>query len=196
MKEALPTIARSISGIRNLALLDMGCLQLLISRPLCHSWKRKEVDLVTVGERTLRCSGVGLVQFDMSNRPPINVEVLVVDDKLLGFDLLLRFVIIKKLGRVCVTSDQTMSFPQFDRPLFTAIIINKPDFMWNMTTTGKSGLFGNGPITRCHLCCKTRQMNIWYHSLLGSSILASYQPGWIMAGYFHILRKNLGPPRA
>ena len=84
--------------------------------------------MLTVGENTLRCSGVGLVQFDMSNRCPINVEVLVVDEKLLGLDLLLRFDAIKKLGRVCVTSDGTASFPQLYQPLCAAITINKPDF--------------------------------------------------------------------
>ena len=96
--------------------------------PLCHSWKRKEVDVFTVGERTLRCSEVRLVQLDVNNRHPINIEILVVDEKLLGFDLLLGFDIIKKLGGICVTSDGTVSFPQFDQPLCAAITINKPDF--------------------------------------------------------------------
>ena len=50
---------------------------------------------------------MGLVQLDARNRCLINVEVLVVDKKLLVFDLLLGFDVIKKLGGVYVTSDGT-----------------------------------------------------------------------------------------
>ena len=39
-----------------------------------------------------------LVQLDMNNRCPISIEVLIADSKLLGFNLLLRFDAIKKLG--------------------------------------------------------------------------------------------------
>ena len=83
--------------------------------------EEEEVDVLTVGEIILRCSGVGLVQLDVHNRPPINVEVLVVDEK-----LLLRFDAIKKLGGICMTSNGTVNFPQLDQPLRAAITINKP----------------------------------------------------------------------
>ena len=126
--KVLPTIAVHINRIRSLVLLDKGSLRSLISRPLCHSWKRKEVEVLNVGERTIRCSGVGFVQPDMSNRRPINVEVPVVDRKLLGFDLLLGFDVIKKLGGVCVISDGTVSFPKLNRSLFASITINELDF--------------------------------------------------------------------
>ena len=86
------------------------------------------MDVLTVGERTLRCSGVALVRLDVSNRCPISIEVLVVNNKLLGFNLLLRFDAIKKVGGVYVTSDRTISFPQFDRPLCAAITTNEPLF--------------------------------------------------------------------
>ena len=82
--------------------------------------------MLSVHERTFRCSGVGLVQLDESNRCLINFEVLVMDGKLLGFNLLLRFDAIKKLGGVCVTSDGTVSFSQLDRNLCTAITITEP----------------------------------------------------------------------
>ena len=92
IKVVLPTIAVQINGIKNLTLLDTSCLWPLISWPLCHSWKRKEMDMLTVG--------VGLLQLDVSNRHPISIEVLVVNEKLLGFDLLLGFEAIKKLPGV------------------------------------------------------------------------------------------------
>ena len=58
------------------------------------------MDVFTVGEGTLRCYGVGRVKLDIGSGHPIDVEVLAVDRKLLGFDLLLGFDIIKKLGGV------------------------------------------------------------------------------------------------
>ena len=54
--------------------------------------------VLTDGKRTPKCSDVGLLQLDVSNRHPISIEVLVVEYKLLGFDLLFRFDTIKKLG--------------------------------------------------------------------------------------------------
>ena len=67
IKVALPTIAVQSDGIRSMAIQDTGCSQSLISRLLCHSWKKKEVDMFTVGERSLKYSGIGLIKFDVSN---------------------------------------------------------------------------------------------------------------------------------
>lgn len=63
------------------------------------------MNVFTVDKRSLRCTGVGFIQLD-------DVEVLVVDGKLLGFDLLLGFDVINTLGGVCVTSNGSVSFPQ------------------------------------------------------------------------------------
>ena len=60
------------------------------------------MDVFIVDERTLRYSGVGLVQLNLSNRQSVSIEVLVVDNKLLKFDLLLGFDAIKKLVGVYV----------------------------------------------------------------------------------------------
>lgn len=46
--------------------------------------------------------GVRFVQLGVSNRCPIDVEVLVVGRKLLEYNLLLAVDIIKRLGGVCV----------------------------------------------------------------------------------------------
>ena len=63
----------------------------------------------------------------MSNKRPIDVAVLTVDEILLGFDLLLGFDVIKTLGGVCVTSDGTVRFPQLSRLFCATITINEPD---------------------------------------------------------------------
>ena len=128
MNEALPVVIVCINGCQRMALLDIGCSRSLVTRALCHSWNKKKVDVFTVGEGALRCCGVGRVQLDVGSGCPIDVEVLVADRKLLGFDLLLGFDIIKKLGGVYMTRDEMVSFPQLDRPVCTAIAIDKPDF--------------------------------------------------------------------
>ena len=86
------------------------------------------MDIFTVGEGALRFYGIGCVQLDIGSGCPIDVEVLVADGKLLGFDLLLGFDIIKKLRGVYMTRDGTVSFPQLDRLVCLAITIDKPDF--------------------------------------------------------------------
>ena len=86
------------------------------------------MDVFTVGEGALRCCRVGPVQLDVGSGCLINVEVLVANRKLLGFNLLLDFDIIKKLGGVYMARDGMVSFPQLDRPVCTAITIDKPDF--------------------------------------------------------------------
>ena len=120
VNEALPAVTMRINGFRRLALLDTGCSRLLVTRALCHSWEKKKVGVFTEG--ALRCCGVGCVQLDVGSGCPIDAEVLVTDGKLLGFNLLLGFHIIKKLGGVYMTRDGTMSFPPLD------ITIDKPDF--------------------------------------------------------------------
>ena len=117
-----------INGFRRLALLDTGCSWLLVTRVLCHSWEKKKVNVFTVGEGALRCCGIGHVQLDIGSGCPIDAEILVADGKLLGFNLLLGFDIIKKLGKVYMTRDGTVSFPPLARPVCTAITINKPHF--------------------------------------------------------------------
>ena len=128
MNEVIPAVAVCINGFQRLALLDTGCSHSLITRVLCHSWEKKKVDISTVGEGALRCCGIGRVQLDVVSECPINIEVLVTDRKLLGFDLLFGFDIIKKLGGENMTRDGTVSFPQLDRPVCMAITIDKPDF--------------------------------------------------------------------
>ena len=127
MNEALPAITVRINGFRRLALVDTGCSRSLVTRALCHSWDKK-VGVFMIGGGALKCCGFGRVQLDVGSGCPIDVEVLVADGKLLGFDLLLGFYIIKKLGGVYMTKDGTVSFPQLDRPLCAAITIDKPDF--------------------------------------------------------------------
>lgn len=69
------------------------------------------------------------------------IEVLVVDGELLGFDLLLGFDAIKKLGRLQITECGDVWFPKHGIVCCTAIKIEEPDFCaefnpnWNIWVT-------------------------------------------------------------
>ena len=121
VNKVLPAVTMRINGFWRLGLLDTGCSRPLVNRALCYSWEKKKVDVFTVGEGALRCCGIGCVQLDVGSGCPIDVEVLVADEKLLGFDMLLGFDIIKKLGGVYMSRDEVVSFPQLNRPVCTAI---------------------------------------------------------------------------
>lgn len=77
-------------------------------------------------------SAIGVVVSNLFNlvfeRRPVDVEVLVVNWKLLGYDLLFEVDIIKRLGGDYVTSSCSVSFHQLDRHLCTAITINESYF--------------------------------------------------------------------
>ena len=66
------------------------------------------------------------VELCVKNSNPIKIHVLVVDSKLLGFDILLRIDIIKQLGGVYITELGKIRF--FNQPICAAIEINELDF--------------------------------------------------------------------
>ena len=141
----------------------------------------------TVGEGAQRCCGVGCVQLDVGSGCPIDVEVPVADGKLLVFDLLLGFDIIKKLGGVYMTRDGTVSFPQLDRPVCVAITIDKPYFQnkrfAEFDQNKRFGLcHGNGLRTKHHPSWKIRPLSTYYQSNLEQSSIMSSEFGLIMAG--------------
>ena len=116
----LSTMTVQIDGMRHTALVDTGCMQTLIHEACCQVWERKEVHVLTVGGSTLLCWGVGLVWLSMNNRSFIDIEVLIIDEELLGFDLLLWLDIIKHLGGMFMTSSGEVKFSLHDEPICAA----------------------------------------------------------------------------
>lgn len=47
LNEMLPAITIHINGIKSAALVDTNHSESIVSRTLCHSWKGKEVDVLT-----------------------------------------------------------------------------------------------------------------------------------------------------
>lgn len=123
-----------IDGMRCIALVDTGCTQTVICKACCQAWERKEVHVLTVDGNTLRCCGVRVVWLGISNRPSVDIETLVVDKELLGFDLLLGLDAIKQLAGMSMTSTGEVKLPQCHKPICTAITINELDFQAKFDT--------------------------------------------------------------
>ena len=94
----LPVVKVLVDGRECMALVDSGCLQTLVSKAVCRWWRQKEVGMLMADGRTLKCCGYGKIKLGLKQARPMIVEVLVVDEQLLGFDLLLGIDAIKELG--------------------------------------------------------------------------------------------------
>ena len=115
-----------VDGQECTALIDSGCSQTLVSKVVCRFWKRKSAGVLTADGRTLNCRGYGKVKVEVDRFPAVEIEVLVVDKQLLGFDLLLGINVIKLLGGVYLTESGEARFGGLDR--CAAISINELDF--------------------------------------------------------------------
>ena len=76
------------------------CSQTLVSKAMCCFWKRKSAGVLTADGRTLNCRGYGKIKVEVGQVPAVDIEALVVDKQLLGFNLLLGIDAIKELGGV------------------------------------------------------------------------------------------------
>ena len=115
-----------VDGQECTVLIDSECSQTLVSKAVCHFWKQKSAGVLTVDGQTLNCRSYGKIKVEVGQVPAINIEALVVDKQLLGFDLLLGINAIKELGGVHLTESGKARFGGLNR--CAAISINKPDF--------------------------------------------------------------------
>ena len=89
--------------------------------------------MLTSDERTLKCCGYK-IKLGLEKARLVIVEVLFVDGRLLGFDLLLGIDVIKELRGVHLTKSGKARFGNPNK--CAAISINEPDFsvMFNWST--------------------------------------------------------------
>lgn len=52
----LPTTDRMLNGRKCTTLIDIGCIQTLINRLMCLSWRPREVNILRSDRKTLKCS--------------------------------------------------------------------------------------------------------------------------------------------
>ena len=100
LEEVLPVMKAKVNGMDRIALVDSGCSSSVVSRMLCRPEVQKRTAILTAGRKCLLSHGVGSIILTVTNRNPLKTNVLVVNSKPLGFDLLLGIDIIKKLGGV------------------------------------------------------------------------------------------------
>ncbi|KRY78041.1 hypothetical protein T4A_12352 [Trichinella pseudospiralis] len=103
LTEALPAVRMNVSGIRRRVLVDMGCSVCVAHASCSRSWRKENVAITTMCGRAMGCEGTGVVQLKPRGKGPVEVEVIVVRSKPLGYDLILGMNGIAALGGVTVT---------------------------------------------------------------------------------------------
>ena len=98
LEEVLPVMKVKVNGIDWIALVDSGCSSSVVSRMLCRPEVQKRAAILTAGRKCLLNRGIGSITLTVTNRNPLKTNMLVVNSKSLGFDLLLGMYVIKKLG--------------------------------------------------------------------------------------------------
>lgn len=88
-----PVMVVLVNGVKHIALVNLNCLA-------CCLESRQQVDMLTANRKILQNWEH---EISVGNDEIIKVNILIVDSKLLVFDLLLGMDIIKKLGRVHIT---------------------------------------------------------------------------------------------
>ena len=131
----LPSMKVHVDGQEYMALIDSGCSRTLVSKAMCCFWKRKSAGALSAGGRTLNCREYGRIKVEVSQVPAVDIEALVVDKQLLGFDLLLGIDVIKELGSVNLTESGKACFGGLNR--CAAISINELDFSMTYDCSNK-----------------------------------------------------------
>ncbi len=92
-----------------------GFYQPLLNLRRPEVWKRTTI--LTAGRKCLLSHGVGSITLTVTNRNPLKTNVLVVNSKPLGFNLLLGMDVIKKLGCVHINDGEKAHFAEAEHTL-------------------------------------------------------------------------------
>ncbi|KRZ59047.1 hypothetical protein T02_3184 [Trichinella nativa] len=110
LTEALPAVRMNVGGIRRRVLVDTGCTVCVAHASYCRSWRKEDVAITTMCGRAMGCEGTGVVQLRPHGKGPIEVEVIVVRSKPVGYDLILGMNGIAALGGVMVSGGRCVRF--------------------------------------------------------------------------------------
>ena len=117
-----------VNGIDRIALVDSGCSSSVVSGMLCRPEVWKSTAILTGGRKCLLSHGVGSITLMVTHRNPFKTNVLVVNSKPLGFDLLLGMDVIKKLGGMHIDEGSKAHFAEVAHTLGATIELEQPDF--------------------------------------------------------------------
>ena len=93
----LPSMKVRVDGLECTALIDSGCSQTLVSKTVCRFRKQKSAGVLTA-DKNIELPGYSKIKVEVGQVPAVDIEALVLDKQLLGFDLLLGIDAIKELG--------------------------------------------------------------------------------------------------
>ena len=138
LKEVLPVIKVQIDGVDRTALVDSGCSSSVVSGSICQPKRQKRTTILTAGGKCLFSHGVGSITLKVTNRNLLKTDVLVVNSKPLGFDLLLGMDVIKELGGVHIDKRGRVHFSEVALTLGATIKLEEPDFYAEFNRCTKS----------------------------------------------------------
>uniref|UniRef100_A0A5S6QJ31 Uncharacterized protein n=1 Tax=Trichuris muris TaxID=70415 RepID=A0A5S6QJ31_TRIMR len=96
--KALPSVWIQVDGVDRRALVDSGCTSCVVHAPCCRRWSKQPTSLYTISGDKLRCAGVGTATLELREGHAVEVDVIVSEQKPLGFDLVLGIHAIQRLG--------------------------------------------------------------------------------------------------
>ena len=128
LREVLPTMRVCINGEERVALVDCGCSKSIVTRQICQFYRKQETPILTADGKSFVSCGMGSITLQIANKDPMQLEVLVVDNELLGFDLFLGMDIIKALGGVCIDDQGKANLVEVASALSTTMELEEPDF--------------------------------------------------------------------
>ena len=126
--EVLPVMKMKVNGMDQIVLVDSGCSSSVVSGMLCRPEVWKSTAILTAGRKCLLSHGVGSISLTVTNRNPLKTNMLVVNSKPLGFNLLLGMDVIKKLSGVHIDEGGNTHFAEAAHTLGSTIELEQPDF--------------------------------------------------------------------
>ena len=137
-----------------------GAQRHLVCKAVFCFWKRKSAGVLTADGRTLNCWGYSRIKVKVGQVPAVDIEALVVDKQLLGFDLQLGIDVIKELSGVYLTKSGEACFGGLNR--CAAVSIDEPDFSSNKEWTA-SWKWANGH-SPCELSNSVQEYTVPCHA--------------------------------
>ena len=87
-----------VDGQQCRALIDTGCTDNIIHSLMCTQWRAESITVTTISGDPFVCSGKGTVRVQTPTGQCADVEVLVVEEKTMGADMVVGMSGITALG--------------------------------------------------------------------------------------------------
>ena len=110
MGGALPVTDVTVDGSACRALVDSGCTDNLVHASVCRPWRRQRTTVTTMSGDSFSCSGVGRALVRTATSQSAEVDVLVLESRPMGVDMVLGITGISALGGVTVGSLSDVRF--------------------------------------------------------------------------------------